>query len=249
MRPLSLAHFTVIDADPITLIEAGVTGGFDAVGLRIVPPMPTDTIIPVIGDLPLQRHIKARLADTGIRILDVEAIWLTPQTDVALLGPALELGAALGASYVLVAGHDPDWGRLAGNMGRLCEAAHAHGLRAMLEFIPYSHVRTLAEAHRLLTDVAPADAGILVDALHLSPVGWSAGRPRAVRAVAVFLHASVRCACRTATARSVSHRSTRWTDVSRRGRAMARRFRRGVPTGNAGRDRGTDEAPRRGPSA
>jgi sugar phosphate isomerase/epimerase len=173
MRLLSLAHFTVIDADPVTLIDAGVAGGFDTVGLRIVPPLPTDTIIPVIGDLPLQRRIKERMADTGIRILDVEAIWLTPQTDVAALEPALALGAELGAGYVLVVGHDPDWGRLSANLARLCEAADTNGLRVMLEFIPYSHVRTVAEAHRLLTDVAPANAGILVDALHLSRSGGS----------------------------------------------------------------------------
>ncbi len=171
MRLLSLAHFTVIDADPVTLIEAGVAGGFDAVGLRIVPPLPTDAIIPVIGDLPLQRRIKARLADTGIRILDVEAIWLMPVTDVRALEPGLALGAALGASYLLVVGHDPDRSRLSANFARLCEAADARGLRVMLEFIPYSHVRSLPEAHRLLTGVASANAGILVDALHLSRSG------------------------------------------------------------------------------
>jgi sugar phosphate isomerase/epimerase len=171
MRLLSLAHFTVIDADPVTLIDAGVAGGFDAVGLRIVPPLPTDTIIPVIGDRPLQRRIKARMADTGIRILDVEAIWLTPETDVAALEPALDLGAELGAGYVLVVGYDLDEGRLSANLARLCEAANARGLRVMLEFIPYSHVRTVAEAHRLLTAVAPENAGILVDALHLSRSG------------------------------------------------------------------------------
>jgi sugar phosphate isomerase/epimerase len=171
MRLLSLAHFTVMDADPLTLIDAAVAGGFHAVGLRIVPPMPTHAIVPVIGDWPLQRQIKARLAATEIRILDIEAIWLTPQTDVALLLPALDLGAELGASSVLVVGHDPDHGRLTANLGRLCEAADARGLRVMLEFIPYSQVRNLEDAHRLLTDTAPANAGILVDALHLSRSG------------------------------------------------------------------------------
>lgn len=171
MQLLSLAHFTVIDADPLTLIEAGVAGGFDAVGLRIVPPLPTDSIIPVIGDFPLQRRIKARLAATGLRILDIEAIWLTPETEVTLLLPALDLGAELGAGSVLVVGHDPDRDRLATNLARLCQAADARGLRVMLEFIPYSQVRSLDEAHRLLAEVAPANAGILVDALHLSRSG------------------------------------------------------------------------------
>jgi hypothetical protein len=47
---LSLAHLTVLDADPLTLIDTAAAGRFDAVGLRIVPPMPTDQIRPVIGN-------------------------------------------------------------------------------------------------------------------------------------------------------------------------------------------------------
>ncbi|MBR0663083.1 TIM barrel protein [Roseomonas hellenica] len=173
-RLISLAHLTVMDADPLALIEAGAAGGFDAIGLRIVPPFPTDAIVPVIGDLPLQRRIKARLSDTGLMILDVEAIWLHPDSDIAGLHPALDLAAELGARHVLTVGNDPDRGRLAGNLARLCAAAHQRGLRVMLEFIPYAQVTTLADAAALLAAVRPADAGLLVDALHLSRSG---GRP------------------------------------------------------------------------
>lgn len=173
MPLLSLAHLTVLDADPITLIDAGAAAGFDAVGLRIIPPLPTDTIVPVLGDLPLQRSIKARMRETGISILDVEAIWLTAETDTVSLEPALDLAVDLGAKYVLTVGHDPHWGRMTANLARLCESANARGLRVMLEFIPYSNVRSLEEAHNLLTAAAPANAGLLVDAIHLSRSGGS----------------------------------------------------------------------------
>ena len=171
MPSLSLAHLTVIDADALTLIDAGAAAGFDAVGLRIVPPLPTDTIIPIVGDLSLQRKIKARMQQTGISILDVEAIWLTPDTDILSLEPALDLAVDFGARYVLTVGHDPDWGRMTANLARLCESANARRLRVMLEFIPYSHVRTLDDAHKLLVAAAPQNAGLLVDALHLSRSG------------------------------------------------------------------------------
>jgi sugar phosphate isomerase/epimerase len=170
MRPplISLAHLTILDADPVMLIDAAAGAGFGAVGLRIVPPLPTDTIIPVLDDLPLQRQIKGRVRDTGVGILDVEAIWLTPRTEVGALLPALDLGADLGARYVLTVGHDADWHRLCDNFGALCEAAHARGLRVMLEFIPYAACASLPDAHRLLRAASPASAGLLVDALHLS---------------------------------------------------------------------------------
>jgi sugar phosphate isomerase/epimerase len=173
MRPISLAHLTVIDADPLTLIDAGAAGGFDAIGLRVVPPLPGDAIVPVVGAAPLQRRIKQRLAATGLRILDIEAIWLSPQTQVDALQPALDLGAELGARYVLTVGFDPYTGRLLDNFGRLCTLANARGLRPMLEFIPYATIADLGSAHALLQQAAPKDAGLLVDALHLSRSGGS----------------------------------------------------------------------------
>ncbi|SRR5579871_724852 len=173
MPLLSLAHFTVIDADPIALIEAAQTAGYDAVGLRIVAPFPTDRIVPVIGDRNMIRSIKNRLADTGLRIFDVEAIWLSAESDVTSLEPALDVAVELNARYVVVAGRDPDRGRLAENISRLCTAANLRGIRVMLEFLPYSEIRSLAEAVALLKDVGPENAGVLVDALHLSRSGGS----------------------------------------------------------------------------
>jgi sugar phosphate isomerase/epimerase len=175
MPLLSLAHFTVIDADPITLIEAAVAGRYGAIGLRIVAPFPTDHVFPVIGDPGLIRRIKGRLADTGVKVFDVEAIWLTPQSDVSLLEHALDLAVELGAGYVLTVGNDPDRERLKTNFARLCAAANVRGLRVMLEFIPYSHIRSLDQAVALLDQVKAANAGVLVDALHLSRSG---GHPR-----------------------------------------------------------------------
>ena len=173
MPLLSLAHFTVVEADPITLIEAAQAGGYDAIGLRIVPPFPTDRVFPVIGDPNLVRSIKRRLMETGIRVLDVEAIWLTAQSDVATLEPALDIAVELGAGYVIVSGNDPDHGRLAENFSRLCATANLREVRVMLEFNPYSRIRSLAQAVALLADIEPANAGVLVDALHLSRSGGS----------------------------------------------------------------------------
>jgi sugar phosphate isomerase/epimerase len=174
-RLISLAHLTVLDADPVALIDAGVAGGFDAVGLRVVAPLPGDRIIPVVGDRDLQRRIKQRLSETGLRILDIEAVWLQPDTVVEALCPALEIGAELGAKYVLTVGFDADANRLSDNFGAFCAAAHQCGLRTMLEFIPYATIASLKQAHDFLRATAPADAGLLVDALHLSRSG---GHPR-----------------------------------------------------------------------
>ncbi len=174
-RLLSLAHLTVLDADPLALIEAAAAGGFGAIGLRIVPPFVTETIVPVVGDADLQRRIKRRLRDTGIALLDIEAIWLKPESRIEEIRSALETGAELGAKYVLTIAFDDDTARLSDNFGKLCAAAHGYGLRTMLEFIPYSVLGTLAKAHDFIVAAAPADAGLLIDALHFEPLGVTCG--------------------------------------------------------------------------
>ena len=173
MPLLSLAHFTVIDADPLLLIDVGAAAGFDAVGLRIILPPGAAPIVPVVGDGAMQRRIKARLAATGMKILDTEAIWLLPETDISSLEPVLDTTVELGATHLIVCGNDVDRARMLDNLGRLCEASNLRGLRVMLEFLPYTEIRTLAEAHAVLEEIKPENAGILVDALHLSRSGGS----------------------------------------------------------------------------
>ena len=170
---LSLAHLTVLDATPLELIDASAAGGFDFVGLRMVPPTPADTIVPVVGDEPLIRRIEHRLDETGIRILDVETFWLSPESRIDALLPVLETAARLSARYLLVCGNDPDQSRLTANFAALCEAARPLGLKAMLEFIPFCQTRTLDAALGVIHAAAQPNAGVLVDALHVMRSGGS----------------------------------------------------------------------------
>lgn len=168
---LSLAHLTVLEAGPLELIDCAAAAGFDAVGLRIVDPPGAPPVTPVIGQEALIRAIVTRLRETGLTILDIEAVWLSPATDPALFAAIAETGARLGARFVLAIGNDEEARRQADNFGRLAEAARSVGLRAMLEFMPFSQVRTLGEALHLVDQVGVAAAGVVIDALHL----WRSG--------------------------------------------------------------------------
>lgn len=170
---LSLAHLTVLPAGPLELIDAAAAAGFDAVGLRVQPPLPGDKIAPVAGDQPLLREMKRRLKASGVTVIDIEAFWLNPESDVAGFKPGLEAGVELGASGVIVVGNDPERSRLLDRFGRFCEMSTFIGLRPMFEFIPYSQVRSLPETQAFLAAAGVTNCGILVDALHLSRSGGS----------------------------------------------------------------------------
>lgn len=177
-RILSLAHLSVVDAHPLELIDAAAAGGFNAIGLRIVPPMPTDSIIPVVGDEQLIRDIIRKKEDSGIRVLDTEAIWLTPDTIPAALEEVFEVSARLGATNVLIVGNDPEEGRQLENYISLCDMAARFGLTAALEFIPYCVTGTLEAAQRLVLGTERRNAKFLIDVLHLMRSG---GGPDSLR--------------------------------------------------------------------
>lgn len=174
MRKISLAHFTVMDAPPGELVPIAAQAGFDAVGLRIEPPLPTDTVVPVVGQARLIQAIRRQIADAGVPVLDIEAFWIQEHTDVGRWRPALEVGAELGAKHVLVVGHDPDRARLVQNFAQLCSLCAEHDLRPMLEFIPYAEIGTLSGAVALIKEAAASNSGVLVDSIHLSRSG---GKP------------------------------------------------------------------------
>ncbi len=77
-------------------------------------------------------------------------------------------------------GNDPDESRVTATFARMCELARPFNLKLMLEFIPYCRTATLEDAHRLVMRAAQPNAGVLIDALHLSRSG---GSPDSIRAL------------------------------------------------------------------
>jgi sugar phosphate isomerase/epimerase len=169
--PISLCWLTVQGAHPLAHIDAAIAGGFEAVGLRLVPPAPTDELISVAGNEPLLREVLARLAATGITVLDVETVWIGPEFDVARLRPALEAAQRLGTSNLLTMGNDPDEARLTDTFARLCEEAAKFRLCVGMEFAAFTKVPTIHAARRLVEAAEQPNARVLIDALHLARSG------------------------------------------------------------------------------
>lgn len=171
-RELSLAHLTVLDATPPELVTVAAAAGFRKIGIRIsatpsvgVPPYD------MLGDTPLLRETLARLADTGVSVLDVEFLRFEPEDPMGIPGGFLETGARLQAQYVLVMSTEPLEARTLERFCDLCESARQYGLHVCLEFAIYTGVRTLADAVRLVQRSGCANASVLVDALHFSRSG------------------------------------------------------------------------------
>ncbi|MDR5798178.1 sugar phosphate isomerase/epimerase [Caballeronia sp. LZ008] len=181
---LSLSPLTLLPCSPLELIDVALDAGFDAVGLRLFPVMPTD--VDVLADRGLQKAIQQRLSTSGLQVLDVEVVRISPNTDIAGLQPSLEFAAGVGARTFAVTAplrgdYKPeDEGPTARKLRELCELASRYGIKPTIEFMIFRGVGTLEEAVRLVNLVDHPNLGICVDALHLQRSG---GTPESLGAI------------------------------------------------------------------
>jgi sugar phosphate isomerase/epimerase len=171
-----LEHLTLLGVSPPDLVTVAAEAGFTSVGLRISPATDGERPWPVSPGSPMLAETVRRCADTGITVLDAEAIRLGPRTPEYT--PVLEAAAALGARFVNAICDDPDLSRLSDEFARLVEAAVPYRIRPVVEFMAYRSVRTLADA--VAITARSGGGGILVDALHVQRCGV---RPMELRAV------------------------------------------------------------------
>jgi sugar phosphate isomerase/epimerase len=161
-REISLASRTLPEATPPEMVSAAAAAGFDATGLWIEPER---------WDPASTRLVRQRLAETGLRLLDVEVLSLGSDVPDTAADRILEIGAELEARYALVIGMDPDPARTADRFGRLCERAAAGGMRPVLEFMRFTAVRTLSDALEVVRAAGHPAGAVLVDVLHLARSG------------------------------------------------------------------------------
>jgi sugar phosphate isomerase/epimerase len=178
MNELSLANLSVADAGPLELLDAAAMAGFDSVNMWLVPPpamaaftVKCGTTAPVVGDAGLIREINRRIAATGVNVFEASCGWLSPAFDPSATGPVLDTMAQIGTRRVSLVGWDVDRGRLVANLAALCADAATYGIAVTLEFMPYSAVRTVADAAGVLAAAAAPNLDVLVDALHLARSG------------------------------------------------------------------------------
>jgi sugar phosphate isomerase/epimerase len=144
-RPISLAALTVLELTPPDMVSCAAEAGFSHVGIRLLPATPTEPQYDLVGDTPLLREVQRRLADTGVKVLDVEIFRIKPETRIADYEAAIATAARLGASELLVAGNDPDEARLT-----------------------WTDARDLPQAARIVERTGRDNASVLIDPFHLS---------------------------------------------------------------------------------
>jgi sugar phosphate isomerase/epimerase len=176
----SLAYLTVNGADPLEHIAAAAEAGYQAAGLRILPPRHLSDMPAVVGNVPLIRAIKRACSDSGISLLDAEVVSITPTTAWSELQAVVEAAAEMGFSFIQTVVEDPEEARAADRLAALADLAAAAQMGIALEFMRFRAVTDLQFAMRLIQLAGRPNVQVLIDALHLARSG---GAPEQVAAL------------------------------------------------------------------
>ena len=180
-RIYSLAYLTSHRCTPPEAVRIAAANSYAYVGLRLWPNSPGAPQQSLLGLPEVLRETVAAQNDTGVGVFDLEIIRIGAQFDPHTWDALYDAGAALKAKAILVAGDDTDEARLTANYARLCEVMKPYGMTADLEFMPWTAVPDAKSALRIVNNAGkPANAGILVDALHF---GRSATTLSDIRAI------------------------------------------------------------------
>ena len=114
----------------------------------------------------LLRQTKKALADTGVKLLDIELARICDGVDPKRYLPAMEVAAELGGRHVLSSIWTSDRNFYIEKFGEVCDLAKQFGLTVELEFVPIACVNDLAGALDVLRSVKRANAGLMIDIHH-----------------------------------------------------------------------------------
>jgi sugar phosphate isomerase/epimerase len=167
----SLAFLTLQDCGPLEAIRAAAAAGFQRIGLRLLPATAREEAYPLLTDNRLLADVLAALADTGLRVGDVELVRLGPASRIDSYERFLERAGQLSASHIILVNDDMEQERFCDNLGALCERAAPHGLTVDLEPMPWTATTSLGQAAECIAKVAQPNAGLLVDVLHFHRCG------------------------------------------------------------------------------
>jgi sugar phosphate isomerase/epimerase len=168
-RLLSLEPLGVAEVTGADLVDIAADAGFEFVSMFAHSPSPELAADPAVFDATARRQMRTRLAERGVRLLNLECFNLTPDVDVATFDAALACGGDLGATHATaIVWENADRNDALTKFRRLCDMAAEHEINVNLEFFAMCEtISNLDTAAAFVTEAGRANAGIVLDLLHI----------------------------------------------------------------------------------
>lgn len=168
----SLAHLTVLGCPPPEMTYIAALAGYDFVSIRaIYMGLPDEPNYALAGNRKMLRQTKQAMADTGVRLHDIELARICNDVDVKKYVPAMEIAAELGGSAILSSIWTSEREFYLESFAELCDLAKPFGLTVDLEYVPIASVFNMAGALDVLRTVQRDNAGLMIDIHHFHRAG------------------------------------------------------------------------------
>jgi sugar phosphate isomerase/epimerase len=163
----SLAYLTIPGCPPPEQTYIAGRAGYDFVSLRpIYMGLPGEPNFALAESKELLQQTKQALADTGIKLLDIELARIYDGVDPKRYLPAMEVAAELGGRHVLSSIWTSDRAFYIEKFAEVCDLAKQFGLTVELEYVPIASVNSLAGALDVLNTIKRDNAGLMIDIHH-----------------------------------------------------------------------------------
>jgi len=167
-QEFSLAHLTVLGCAPAEMTYIAARAGYDYVSIRpIFMGLPGEPNYALADNPQMLKQTKRALAETGVRVHDIELARVYEGLHPTKYLPAMEVAAELGAKAVLSSIWGGEREFYLEKFGEICDLAKPFGLTVDLECVPIAAVATLAQAVDVLRTVNRSNAGLMVDMHHI----------------------------------------------------------------------------------
>ena len=168
-RRYSLEPLTVPELAGANLVRAAADAGYDFVSMFAHMPSDQLPLDPAVRDADHRAAMKSAMAETGVRLLNLECFNLDASAEPVEFAQALECGGDLGASTataIVWENHDLD--DALAKYCRLCDMAAEHGIRVNVEFFATAKsLPSIFEVADFVRRAGRKNTGIVVDSLHL----------------------------------------------------------------------------------
>jgi sugar phosphate isomerase/epimerase len=163
-----LSNFSLSNAAFDERVRAAANAGFDAMGLYVPSYLELRK-----RDGRTDAELRGRLDGHGISLAEIEVLsgWSRRHPDHAQarhwLETACHMAEVFGARHLVAIGpHDGDFHDAAADLARVCDAAREAGLVVTVEFLPFTNIRTAADAVALAEATGRDNCGITIDVWH-----------------------------------------------------------------------------------
>jgi sugar phosphate isomerase/epimerase len=165
----SLAHLTVLGCAPPEMTYIAARAGYDFVSYRIILlGTANEPNYALAENKEMLRQTKTALADTGLKVHDIEVARIADGIDPKSYVPALETAADLGARRVITSIWTPERSRAIDGLGKFCDLAKPLGLSISVEFVTWANIANLQDAISVCRAANRQNCGLLIDALHFN---------------------------------------------------------------------------------